>query len=225
MLLHRIPLVIGRLALELLPVLGFVLIGHTMALTPLGGDDTSRLVLLALIDAYALCAAILCVARMMFSPNEPRLRLLPISDDQADYAKRWTRRIVVVAVFGYAIAEVGLLLGLSDAARDALLKATGLIDHVFLVIVVLQCRRTVRHWLRAPSGSVGFVAAARNWLARGLALDRDFRNRGTLAGVGSGNPARLFPGTALSCQHHRRAGGGASGADHRYSARSIACCE
>ena len=26
---------------------------------------------------------------------------------------RWTRRIAVVSVFGYAIAEVGLLLGLS----------------------------------------------------------------------------------------------------------------
>jgi small-conductance mechanosensitive channel len=123
-------------------------------------------VLLAVIDAYALCAAILCIGRMLFSPDEPRLRLLRISDDQAAYATHWTRRIVVVAVFGYAIAEVGLLLGLSDAAHDALLKATGLIDHVLLAIVVLQCRRTVRHWLRAPPGSVGFFAAARNWLAR-----------------------------------------------------------
>ena len=30
---------------------------------------------------------------------------------------RWTRRLVVIAVFGYAIGEVGLLLGLSDVAR------------------------------------------------------------------------------------------------------------
>ncbi len=213
LLLRRIPLVIGRLVLELLPVLGFVLIGHTMALTPLGGDELPRLVLLAVIDAYALCAAILCIGRMLFSPDEPRLRLLRISDDQAAYATHWTRRIVVVAVFGYAIAEVGLLLGLSDAAHDALLKATGLIDHVLLAIVVLQCRRTVRHWLRAPPGSVGFFAAARNWLARVWHWIAIFVTRRALAGVGSGNPARLFSGTALSCQHHRRAGCSASGAD------------
>jgi small-conductance mechanosensitive channel len=165
-LLRRLPLVFGRLILELLPVLGFLLIGHLIAATPLGGDNLPRLVLLAVIDAYALCAAILCVARMMFSPSEPRLRLLPVSDALAAYATRWTRRIAVVSVFGYAIAEVGLLLGLSDAAHDALLKAVGLIVHVFLAIIVLQQRRTVRRWIRAPQGSTGFVAGLRNWLAR-----------------------------------------------------------
>ncbi len=165
-LLRRIPLVLGRLALELLPVLGFLLIGHAIVGSPLGGSVLPRLVLLAMIDAYALCAAILCVARMMFSPGEPRLRLLHFSDQQAAYAMRWTRLIAVVAVFGYAIAEVGGLLGLSDQAHDAVLKAASLVIHVFLAIIVLQCRRTVRRWLRAPQGSVGVVAAARNWLAR-----------------------------------------------------------
>ena len=165
-LLRRIPLVLGRLALELLPVLGFLLIGHAIVGSPLGGSVLPRLVLLAMIDAYALCAAILCVARMMFSPGEPRLRLLHFTDQQAAYAMRWTRRIAVVAVFGYAIAEVGGLLGLSDEAHDAVLKAASLVIHVFLAIIVLQCRRTVRRWLRAPQGSVGVVAAARNWLAR-----------------------------------------------------------
>jgi moderate conductance mechanosensitive channel len=165
-LLRRVPLVIARLVLELLPVVGFLLIGHFIAASPLGGSDLSRLVLLAVIAAYAVCAAIVCVARMMFSPNEPRLRLLHISDDQAAYATRWTGRITAVAVFGYVIAEVSLLLGLSVEAHDVLLKTVGLIVHVFLAIVVLQCRRTVRRWLRAPQGSTGLIAVARNWLAR-----------------------------------------------------------
>ena len=103
---------------------------------------------------------------MMFSPIEPRLRLLHISDAAAAYATRWTRRIAVVSVFGYAIAEVGLLFGLSDAAHDALLKAVGLVDHVFLGIIVLQQRRIVRRAIRAPAGSSGPIAALRNRLAR-----------------------------------------------------------
>jgi small-conductance mechanosensitive channel len=165
-LLLRMPLVLGRLALELLPIVALLLIGHVLAATPLGGSDLPRLVLLAVIDAYAVCVAILCVARMMFSPAEPRLRLLHISDGQAAYAMRWTRRIAVVGVFGYAIAEVGLLLGLSDVAHDALLKTVVLIVHVFLIIIVLQRRRTVRRWLRAPEDAVGIVAVLRNRLAR-----------------------------------------------------------
>ena len=122
--------------------------------------------LLAVIDAYALCAAILSIARMMFSPEPAAPAPADIPDQLAAYAMRWTRRIVVVSVFGYALAEVGLLLGLSDAAHDALLKAVGLVDHIFLGIIVLQQRRTVRQALRAPAGASGPVAALRNWLAR-----------------------------------------------------------
>jgi moderate conductance mechanosensitive channel len=165
-LLRRVPLVLGRLVLELLPVLAFLVAGHLVAATGLGGDDPPRLVLLAVVDAYAVCAAIICVARVLFSPDQPRLRLLAVPDHIAGYAMRWTRRIAVVSVFGYAIAVVGLLLGMSDAAHDALLKAVGLIDHIFLGIIVVQQRRTVRRVLRAPEGAGGPVAAFRNSLAR-----------------------------------------------------------
>ncbi len=165
-LLRRLPLVCLRLVLELLPVFGFVTVGHLVAATPLGGDPLPRLVLLAVIDAYALCAAILCVARMLFSPVQHRLRLLNVSDQIAAYAMRWIRRIAIVSVFGYAIAEVGLLLGLSDAAHEAVLKAVGLLDHIFLAIIVLQRRRTVRRWIHAPPDATGMVASLRNWLAR-----------------------------------------------------------
>ena len=47
----------------------FLTVGHLIAATALGGVDPPRLVLLAVIDAYALCAAILCVARIMLSPG------------------------------------------------------------------------------------------------------------------------------------------------------------
>jgi moderate conductance mechanosensitive channel len=165
-LVRRVPLVCVRLLLELLPVLGFLAVGHLIAATSLGGDSLPRLVLLAVIDAIALCEALLCVARMMFSPTHHRLRLLQISNLAAGYAMRWTRRIVIVSVVGYATAEVGLLLGLSDTAHDVLLKTVGLIDHVFLGIIVIQRRRTVRRLIRAPEGATGPIAALRNWLAR-----------------------------------------------------------
>ena len=165
-LLRRVPLVLGRFVLELLPVLAFLAVCHLIAATALGGVDPPRLVLLAVIDAYAVCAAILCIGRVIFSPSQPHLRLLTVPDDVAAYAMRWIRRFAVVSVFGYAIAEAGLLLGLSDTAHEALLKVVGLVDHIFLGIIVLQQRRTVRRALRAPEGATGPVAALRNWLAR-----------------------------------------------------------
>src|SRR4029077_11197813 len=57
-------------------------------------------------------------------------------------------------------------LGLSDAAHDALLKAFGLVDHIFLGIIVVQQRKVVRQAIRAPAGETGPIAGLRNWLAR-----------------------------------------------------------
>jgi small-conductance mechanosensitive channel len=165
-LLKRVPLVFARLALELVPVLGIALIGHLIAASSLGGQTVSRLIILAVVDAYAICTAFLCVARMFLSPEESRLRLFHLPDTTAAYVMGWTRRLILIAVFGYAVGEVGLLLGLSDLAHDAMEKAVGLVLHVCLAFIVIRNRRPVRHWLRAPQGATGLVATMRNRFAR-----------------------------------------------------------
>jgi small-conductance mechanosensitive channel len=168
-LLRRIPLVLARLGLELVPVVGIVLAGHLAAASSLGGaqpQSPSRLVILAVIDAYALWIALLSIARMLLSPRIGRLRLLHLSDAAAAYLMRWTRRLVPLAVFGYAIGEVGLLFGMSAVAHDALQKTVGFVLHACLAIMVLQKRRAVRRRLRAPPGATGLIATARNSLAR-----------------------------------------------------------
>ena len=164
-LMRRLPLVFARLLLDLLPIVVFAIVGHIVAASALGGDEQSRLVMLAMVDAYAISAGLMSFVRMMLSPDGRRLRLLRISDATASWATRWVRRLIVVAVFGYAIAEVGLALGMSQPAHDGLLKITGLINHVFLGVMVLQKRRAVKTRLRAPAGATGPLARLRNALA------------------------------------------------------------
>ncbi|OYV35361.1 MAG: hypothetical protein B7Z80_18605, partial [Rhodospirillales bacterium 20-64-7] len=165
-LLRRVPLVLARLALELVPVLGIALAGHMLAASNLGGQTVSRLIILAVIDSYAACAALLCIARMLLSPSASRLRLFHIRDKTAAYLMQWTRRLVLIVVVGYATGEVGLLLGLSSIAHDALQKTIGLIVHVCLIVIVLRNRRAVRRWLRAQDGDIEFTARLRNAFAR-----------------------------------------------------------
>jgi moderate conductance mechanosensitive channel len=177
MMLRRLPLVLARLLLDLVPIIGFGLVGHLVAASEIGGSRSSRLVLLAVIDAYVLCAAILAVARMVFSPGESRLRLFHIPDSRAAWLMRWIRRIVVVAVFGYAIAEVGSLLGLSDDARLALLKTVSLVIHVFLAVMVLQKRRLIARLIRGRPDATNPMARLRlalaavwHWIALALIM-------------------------------------------------------
>ena len=164
-LLRRLPLVLTRLVLSLLPVVAFALAGHVVAASEIGGDEQSRLVVLAMVDAYAISAAVMSFSSMMLSPEGRRLRLLHVSDAAAAWATRWIRRLTVVTVFGFAIAEVGAALGMSTPAYDGLLKICGLIDHLMLGVMVLQSRRTVRDRVCAPAGATGPVARLRNALA------------------------------------------------------------
>jgi moderate conductance mechanosensitive channel len=165
-LLRRVPLVVGRLLLELVPVFGIVAVGHFLAASSLGGQTATRVIILALVDAYAACMALLCVARMLLSPTSARLRLFHLQDSTSVYLMMWIRRLVLIIVIGYAVGEVGLLLGLSDLAHDALQKTVGLIVHIALVVFVIKNRRHVRQWLRAPEGDTSATARIRNLFAR-----------------------------------------------------------
>ncbi|WP_428487186.1 mechanosensitive ion channel domain-containing protein [Rhodopila sp.] len=164
-LLRRVPVVLARLLLELIPVLGLLLVGHLVAGSSIGGNSVIRMGILAVIDSYAISMAILCVVRMLLSPGEARLRLFHLSDGTASYLMRWTRWLVLIAVLGYAVGELGLLLGLSQVAHDLLEKTVGLVLHICLAVIVVQKRLAVRQALRAPEGQTGLIATARNRLA------------------------------------------------------------
>jgi small-conductance mechanosensitive channel len=163
--LRRVPLALARFLLDLVPVLGIALIGHTLAGSDLGGPSVSRLIILAVTDAYAACAALLALARMLLSPRQSRLRLFNLRNGAATYLMLWTRRLVVIGVVGYAVGEAWLLLGLSEVAHDTYQKAVGLVLHICLAIMTLQSRRGVRDWLSAPDGATGAAAMIRNRLA------------------------------------------------------------
>ena len=164
-LLRRLPFSLARLILELLPVAVFASLGNLLLASEIGQPATTRLVILAVVNAYVLSRGIMCVVRMLISPSSARLRLLGIGDRQAIYIEAWVRRITVVAVFGGALAEVPLLLGLYPAAHDALVKLAALIVHLFLVTIVLQCRQSVAARIRDPAEAGGSLALLRNWLA------------------------------------------------------------
>ena len=58
-----------------------------------------------------------------------------------------------------------LIFGLPPQAQDAFLKAVFLLIHLFLVIIVLQCRAPVAALIRGPEGRHGIGARVRHRLA------------------------------------------------------------
>jgi len=154
--LRRLPLVAGRLLLDLLPIAAFGVVSYGLIglVRPL---PTTELVLLTANNAYLACRLVMAVSRMLLSPASSHLRLIPWEDQTAAYVTLWVGRIVVVLVGGYAVAEAGLLFGLPWGAYDAILRLVLLIVSVFLGIIVLQNRVGVAQALRAPPLKPGDV--------------------------------------------------------------------
>jgi small-conductance mechanosensitive channel len=159
--LLRLPFVLGRLVLELLPVLVFVGVATAMLGTEIGDFVTTRLVILAVVNAYALSRGLICVVRALAGP----FGLFRVRAETAAYTEIWARRIVTVGVSGIAFANVALLLGLHRVGYWALLRLVMLVVHLFIVVIILQCRKPVADLIRAPSGRTGAAARMRNRLA------------------------------------------------------------
>lgn len=170
--LVRLPFVLGRLALEMLPVVVFIGVATMLLGTGIGDRPTTRLVILAVVNAYALSRGLICVVRALAGP----FGLFRVRAETAAYIEIWARRIVMVGVSGIAFANVALLLGLHRAGYAALLRMVLLIVHLFVVVVILQCRRQVADAIRAPAGRTGVAARVRNrvaglWHYLAIALD------------------------------------------------------
>ncbi|MBR0992822.1 mechanosensitive ion channel [Bradyrhizobium japonicum] len=169
---RRLPFVLGRFLLELLPVLVFVGVATALIGTELGEPTTVRLVILAVVNAYAFSRGLICLVRALAGP----FGLFPVRAETAAYVEIWARRIVGVGVSGIAFANVALLLGLHRAGYAALLRMVMLVVHLFVVVIILQCRRPVAEAIRAPADRQDIAARLRNRIAGGwhylaIALD------------------------------------------------------
>jgi small-conductance mechanosensitive channel len=152
--LKRLPLVLGRLGLDLIPVAAFALVSYGLisAVRPL---PSTQLVMLTANNAYIASRVVMAAARMLLSPASTHLRILPVLDETAAYVTIWLRRIVLVLVSSYAVAEAGLQFGLPWSAHDSILRIALLLVTLFLVIIILQNRQTVSAFLRAPELAEG----------------------------------------------------------------------
>jgi moderate conductance mechanosensitive channel len=159
--LVRLPFVLGRLVLELLPVVAFAGIATLLLSTEIGDLRTTRLAILAIVNAYVICRGLISIARSLVCPPG----LITVRAETAAYIEIWVRRIVTVGVAGIAVANVALLLGLHRGGHAALLRLVMLVVHLFVVVIILQCRRPVADAIRSARGSRGTMSAVRNRIA------------------------------------------------------------
>jgi moderate conductance mechanosensitive channel len=141
-LLARFPRSVMWLVVELLPVAAFM-IGTYAALTLLAIQNLTWRVVLPLINAIIVVRAGIALIKVLFAPKAPTLRLLPMQDEAADYAARWSRRLLATAGYGYALLLSAQHLNLPWTLHGLLLHILFLSLVVMFIVVIAQTREPI----------------------------------------------------------------------------------
>ncbi len=158
-LLTRLPWLLARTILDVLPILALGLAAYgTLELTGLGtkmdsdqGAQTVRAIGIAVIQAIVLARMILAVTRLVATPLAPNLRLIPLADHTAAYTYIWVSRFVNVGVYGFALGPILLMAGLPADAAAGFARLVGFLMLVLAFIVVLQTRQSVAAFIEGEA--------------------------------------------------------------------------
>lgn len=148
----KLTFLVLRLALEVVPVVAFTVVAYGIltlgeaAMMSVG--SRVRHVVIDVIAATVVVQTVLVIASFLFAPSAPGLRLTRMRDETAAYAYVWTRRLAIVGVYGYFLADGAFVFGLALGAYGALLKLLGLVMAAMLIILILQNRVPVAEWLQ-----------------------------------------------------------------------------
>jgi len=148
----RLPLLVGRTVLDLVPVIAFATAAYLVA-PVIQASARIQVVALTLINAYLIIRLVLVAARMVLAPVVGSLRVVPMTDMTANYLFIWIRRLTGFAVFGYFFAEAARLLGLPAGGHTGLLHLLGLLLTSLIIVFLLQNRASVATWIRGNRGS------------------------------------------------------------------------
>lgn len=133
--------------LDLLPLVIFAALAYGL-LPFLLESRGAHLAALSLIAAHLIVCAILILADAVLQPAHPSLRLMPIPDEGANYARIWLWRFLMFGVYGYCLLQALLLLGITSAVHATLLRFLGLVLLAFFIIMILQLRREMASRIR-----------------------------------------------------------------------------
>ena len=103
------------------------------------------------------------LARMVLRPRFATFRFIGLSDENANYLFFWVRRLTVVSIYGFFVAEALPLLGVGQGAQGIVQKLIGLLVASMVVVLVLQNRQSVRTWLAGAGTASGWWRIRRSF--------------------------------------------------------------
>jgi hypothetical protein len=141
--LEKLGRILFRLLLNALGVAAYILITLILFVVFYDKGNASYIIILSyLIVSYYLLAIIL-LARIVFSPGAPALRLVPMADADATFLYRWFFRITAVAAVIVGASGIVRNIVVSEELYLLLYSASGLSVILLIVVMIWQSRHRV----------------------------------------------------------------------------------
>ena len=158
----RLLLTLLRVFLDLLPILAFAAAGYLVLplLHPrLGTAEVAGI----MIDASVVARAVVALAREVLLGNGAPAALLGLEEETRTYLYVWARRFTGWSVYGYALLDGALWLGIPEGIDATLARIVALVLAALTVVFVLQNRTAVAAWLRGSSATAGKGRGVGGW--------------------------------------------------------------
>lgn len=146
----RIPLALVRLAIDLAPLVGFVL-GATVAIVLLNQPPGAEGVSITFVTAVWVAGIVTALLRFVLAPRSPNVRLVRLQDAVAKSLFNRIRVIAGVVIWGIAVSEFMLAVGATLPAAQGLRSLAGIIAGVLMVVLILRMRVPVSQGFRRMS--------------------------------------------------------------------------
>jgi len=141
--LEKLGRILLRLLLNALGVAAYILITLVLFVVLYDKGNASYVIVLTyLIISYYLLA-IIFLARILFSPGSPALRLVPMADEDATFLYRWFLRITIVAAVIVGASGIARNIVMSEELYLLLYSAAGLSVFLLFIIMIWQSRHRV----------------------------------------------------------------------------------
>lgn len=139
--------VLLRTVLDIVAIAVFAAAAYGM-MTLTAPAHQGQVIAIALINASVIARAVTAIARMLLAPRVAKMRLIPMTDETANYSYVWIRRLTNLCAYGFLLLNAALALGLATPAYLLLLKLLGLLVGLLLIMLVLQNRHPVAARIR-----------------------------------------------------------------------------
>ena len=158
----RLGLALLRALLDLLPILAFAAAGYLVLPLLQLRLGTARVAEI-MIDACVLARALVALARGLLLGAGAPVGLLGLEEESRTYLYVWVRRFVAWSVYGYAVLDGALWLGIPEGIDATLARLIALVLAALTVVFVLQNRHAVGAWLRGAGEAPAVASGLGAW--------------------------------------------------------------